>query len=85
MVYSSVHLGEIADAQGVSRDTVTDTLTKGLADHLADEVAGTWRGMMIVVPAEYWNERFAQQTPRQMAQFLRHTAAHIRLAVPRSE
>lgn len=32
-------LGEIADAQGVSRDTVTDTLTKGLADHLADEVA----------------------------------------------
>ncbi len=32
-------LGEIADAQGVSRSTVTDTLTKGLADHLADEVA----------------------------------------------
>ena len=32
-------LGEIADAQGVSRDTVADTLTKGLADHLADEVA----------------------------------------------
>ncbi|MEZ5407654.1 MAG: hypothetical protein R2761_06490 [Acidimicrobiales bacterium] len=32
-------LGEIADAQGVSRDTVTDTLTRSLADHLADEVA----------------------------------------------
>ncbi len=32
-------LGEIADAQGVSRDTVADTLTKGLADHLAEEVA----------------------------------------------
>lgn len=32
-------LGEIADAQGVSRDAVTDTLTKGLADHLAEEVA----------------------------------------------
>ena len=32
-------LGEIADAQGVSRDTVVDTLTKGMADHLADEVA----------------------------------------------
>lgn len=32
-------LGEIADAQGVSRDTAVDTLTKGLADHLADEVA----------------------------------------------
>ncbi len=32
-------LGEIADAQGVSRDVVTDALTKRLADHLADEVA----------------------------------------------
>jgi hypothetical protein len=48
--------------------------------YLADEVAGTWRGMMIVVPAAYWNERFADQTPRQMAQFLRHAATHIRLA-----
>jgi Transposase DDE domain len=50
------------------------------AYYLADEVAGTWRGMMIVVPAAYWNERFADQTPRQMAQFLRHAARHIRLA-----
>jgi hypothetical protein len=48
--------------------------------YLADEVAGTWRGMMIVLPAEYWNERFAEQTPRQMAQFLRRAASHIRLA-----
>jgi len=32
-------LGEIADAQGVSRDTVVDTLTQHLADHLADKVA----------------------------------------------
>jgi IS4 transposase len=48
--------------------------------YLADEVAGTWRGMMIVVPAVYWNERFARQTPRQLAQFLRQTARHIRLA-----
>jgi hypothetical protein len=48
--------------------------------YLADEVAGTWRGMMIVLPAEYWTERFAGQTPRQMAQFLRQTARHVRLA-----
>lgn len=48
--------------------------------YLADEVAGTWRGMMIVVPTAYWNERFALQTPQQMAQFLRHAARHIRLA-----
>ena len=48
--------------------------------YLADEVAGTWRGMMLILPAEYWTERFAHKTPRQMAQFLRHAAAHIRLA-----
>jgi IS4 transposase len=48
--------------------------------YLADEVAGTWRGMMIVLPAEYWTQRFADQTPRQMAQFLRQAASHIRLA-----
>lgn len=48
--------------------------------YLADEVAGTWRGMMIVLPAEYWHERFAELTPRRMAQFLRTAAASIRLA-----
>jgi len=48
--------------------------------YLADEVAGTWRGMMIVMPAEYWTEQFAEQSPRQMARFLRQTAKHIRLA-----
>jgi hypothetical protein len=48
--------------------------------YLADEVAGTWRGMMIALPAEYWHEQFAEQTPRQMAQFLRQTARNIRLA-----
>jgi hypothetical protein len=48
--------------------------------YLADEVAGTWRGMMVVLPAEYWTKQFAHQTPRQMAKFLRQAAAHIRLA-----
>ena len=48
--------------------------------YLADEVAGTWRGMMIVLPAEYWTEQFTNRTPRQMAQFLRKTARHIRLS-----
>ena len=47
--------------------------------YLADEVAGTWRGMMIVLPADYWTEQFSDQSPRQMAQFLRRTAKHIRL------
>jgi hypothetical protein len=48
--------------------------------YLADEVAGTWRGMMIVLPGEHWTERFAGQTPQQMAQFLRQAARHVRLA-----
>lgn len=48
--------------------------------YLADEIAGTWRGMMIVLPAEYWSEQFSHRTPRQMAQFLRMTAKHIRLS-----
>jgi hypothetical protein len=48
--------------------------------YLADEVAGTWRGMMIVLPGEHWTERFARQTPRQIAQFLRQAARHVRLA-----
>jgi hypothetical protein len=48
--------------------------------YLADEVAGTWRGMMIVLPADYWTEQFAQQSPREMARFLRQAATHVRLA-----
>jgi transposase len=48
--------------------------------YLADEVAGTWRGMMLVVPAEYWQERFAQQTPQQIAHFLRCAARQVRLS-----
>lgn len=48
--------------------------------YLADEVAGTWRGMVIVLPTEHWTKQFAGRTPRQMAQFLRQTARHVRLA-----
>lgn len=48
--------------------------------YLADEVAGTWRGMMMVLPAEFWTERFASSTPEQMARFLRHAASHVRLS-----
>jgi Transposase DDE domain len=47
--------------------------------YLADEVAGVWRGMMIVLPANYWQERFADRTPSYIAAFLRRTARHVRL------
>jgi hypothetical protein len=48
--------------------------------YLADEVAGTARGMMIAVPANFWTERFATQTPSQLAQFLLSCARQVRLS-----
>jgi hypothetical protein len=48
--------------------------------YLADEVAGTWRGLMLILPAPFWTERFAKQTPRQLAAFLRRAAAQVRLS-----
>lgn len=48
--------------------------------YLADEVSGTWRGMMIVLPSDFWEERFARQTPSQMARFLLHCARNVCLA-----
>lgn len=48
--------------------------------YLADEVAGTWRGMMIVLPPEYWHQEFAEKTPEEMARFLHQTARYVRLA-----
>jgi IS4 transposase len=47
--------------------------------YLADEVAGTWRGMMIILPGEYWTERFGPYTPTEMARFLVAQARQIRL------
>ena len=48
--------------------------------YLADEVAGTWRGMAIILPAEYWSGRFSRETPSAMATFLIRMAKRVRLA-----
>jgi IS4 transposase len=48
--------------------------------YLADEVAGTWRGMMIVLPADLWRERFGALSARQIAAFLVQTAKHVQLS-----
>jgi hypothetical protein len=48
--------------------------------YLADEVAGTWRGMMILLPADFWEQRFADQTPAQLAHFLVKLAHQVRLS-----
>jgi len=48
--------------------------------YLADEVAGTWRGMMIMLDSEFWEDEFARRTPSQMAQFLSGCARQVRLS-----
>lgn len=48
--------------------------------YLADEVAGVSRGMTILLPGDFWSERFARQTPSQMAQFLLTCARRVRLS-----
>ena len=48
--------------------------------YLADEIAGVSRGLTIMLPSDFWAERFAQQTPSQMAQFLLRCARQVRLS-----
>jgi Transposase DDE domain len=48
--------------------------------YLADEVAGVSRGMTVLLPGDFWYERFAKQTPSQMAQFLLTCARQVRLS-----
>lgn len=38
--------------------------------YMADEIAGTYRGMMVVLPARYWTKRFGTLTANQMAKAL---------------
>lgn len=47
--------------------------------YLADEVAGTWRGMEIAIPARHWNGRFASLSPRELASELKRIAGHAQL------
>lgn len=47
--------------------------------YLADEIAGTYRGMMIAVPAEHWHD-FRTVTPAKLAACLRDLAARVKLS-----
>jgi len=47
--------------------------------YVADEIAATYRGMMIVIPASYWTQQFAGRTPTQMARALIDIAKQIDL------
>lgn len=47
--------------------------------YLADEIAGVWRGMMLLIPASYWAGRFAKRTPDELASLLIDLAQRVRL------
>jgi IS4 transposase len=38
--------------------------------YLADEIAGTWRGMMVVLPDAFWERKFAGLAPPELARGL---------------
>lgn len=47
--------------------------------YVAHEVSGMWLGMAMLLPVSYWEERFASQTPSQMAVFLLRCARKVNL------
>jgi hypothetical protein len=42
--------------------------------YLADEIAGIWRGMTVVLPETFWQEKFALLTPEELARSLTELA-----------
>jgi IS4 transposase len=46
--------------------------------YLAGEIAAAYHGMMIAVPPRVWRREFAQLTPLELAEVLKHLAAKIR-------
>ncbi len=46
--------------------------------YLADEVAGTWRGMMVVLPEAFWAEKFADLTALELADVLKDLAGRAK-------
>jgi IS4 transposase len=47
--------------------------------YLADEIAGTWRGMAVVLPEQFWQDKFASLTPRELARCLTQLAGRADL------
>ena len=48
--------------------------------YLADEVAGNWRGMMVVLPEPFWKAKFAALTPVELAATLTDLAGKMDIA-----
>jgi len=48
--------------------------------YLADEVAGTWRGMMVMLPEAFWKEKFADLNAVELAAVLKNLAGRADMA-----
>jgi IS4 transposase len=48
--------------------------------YLADEVAGTWRGMMVVLPEPFWKQKFADLSAAELAGVLNDLAGRVDIA-----
>ena len=48
--------------------------------YLADEIAGTWRGMMVVLPEPFWKQKFADLTAVELADVLKNLAGRVDMA-----
>lgn len=48
--------------------------------YLADEVAGTWRGMMMVLPEPFWTKKFADLNAVELASLLKSLAGRTDMA-----
>lgn len=61
----------------VTRQELGDELS---TYHLAENVAGTWQGLNLLLPDDFWNERFENLTPTELASQLRNLAQRVPLA-----
>lgn len=68
----------VADTAGVASRKPVRSVEKLSTYYLADEIAGTWRGMMIMLPEPFWIDRFADLTPCQLADTLKDLASRAK-------
>ena len=68
---------EVSTKRLPSKPSVTDDLS---TYYLADEVAGTWRGMMMVLPEHFWERRFADLSAIELADTLKNLAGRVDMA-----
>jgi IS4 transposase len=71
-------LPALSEPVPVARATAKPSLIDELSTYyLADEVAGTWRGMMVVLPEPFWKQKFADLSAVELADELKNLASRI--------